>query len=202
MQVIKRMALSGWLLPRGLALCAVLIMAGGDSAAEWLRYDRVALAQGEYWRLLTAHLTHLGWSHLLLNLAGFFLLQVLVGDVLSRSGWLLLMFCSALCISGGLWLFDPQLRWYVGLSGVLHSVLLGGAILLVLGGNREGIYLLAIILGKLLWEQLAGPMPGSEATAGGKVIVNAHLYGAIAGGLFVVLLWSRPGWRGRFVRQV
>ncbi len=197
MQVIRRVTVSGWSLPLGLVLCAVAIMAGGDSVAEWLRYDRVALAHGEYWRLLTAHLTHLGWSHLLLNLAGLFLLQALVGDVLSRCEWLWLMLFSALCISAGLWLFEPQLRWYVGLSGVLHGVLLGGALLQSLGGHREGVYLLVITLAKLLWEQLAGPMPGSEATAGGKVIVNAHLYGAIAGGVFVMLLWSRPAWRRR-----
>lgn len=197
MQVIRRITVSGWSLPLGLALCAVVIMAGGDSAAEWLRYDRVALAHGEYWRLLTAHLTHLGWSHLLLNLAGLFLLHALVGDVLSRREWLWLMLFSALSISAGLWLFEPQLRWYVGLSGVLHGVLLGGALLLTLAGNREGVYLLVITLAKLLWEQVVGPMPGSEATAGGKVIVNAHLYGAIAGGVFVMLLWSRPAWRRR-----
>lgn len=200
MQVFWRLIPAGWALPLALALCSVLIMFGGDNAAQWLRYDRLAIMQGEYWRLLTAHLTHLGWSHLLLNLAGLFVLWALVGDVLSRSGWLLLLFVSALTISAGLWLFDPQLRWYVGLSGVLHGILLGGALLLTLSGSREGIYLLLVTVGKLLWEQLVGPMPGSEATAGGKVIVNAHLYGAVAGGVYVLLLWYIHSWRRHFVQ--
>ncbi len=200
MQVFRQLILAGWALPLLLSFCIVLIMLGGESASQWLRYDRLAIMQGEYWRLLTAHLTHLGWSHLLLNLAGLFLLWILLGDVLSRTGWILLLLVSALAISAGLWLFDPQLRWYVGLSGVLHGMLLGGALLLALNGSREGIYLLLVCVGKLLWEQFMGPMPGSEATAGGKVIVNAHLYGAVAGGVFVLSLWSRNGWRKCFVR--
>ncbi len=199
MQVFWRLIATGWGLPLLLALCLILIMLGGDNAAQWLRYDRSAIMEGEYWRLLTAHLTHLGWSHLLLNLAGLFLLWALVGDRLNSTGWLLLMFFSALSISAGLWLFDPQLRWYVGLSGVLHGVLLGGALLLALSGSREGIYLILITAGKLLWEQLMGPMPGSEVTAGGKVIVNAHLYGALSGGIVVLLLWSRREWRQHFI---
>lgn len=200
MQVFGRLIRAGWALPLLLSLGIVLVMLGGDSASQWLRYDRLAIMQGEYWRLLTAHLTHLGWPHLLLNLAGLILLWMLLGDVLNSTGWILLLIVSALAISAGLWLFDPQLRWYVGLSGVLHGILLGGALLLALSGSREGSYLLLICVGKLLWEQLVGPMPGSEATAGGKVIVNAHLYGAIAGGFFASVVWSKNSWRKRFVR--
>lgn len=200
MQVFRRSILARWALPLLLSFCIVLIMSGGESASQWLRYDRLAIAQGEYWRLLTAHLTHLGWSHLLLNLAGLLLLWLLLGDGLNRAGWILLLLISALSVSAGLWLFDLHLRWYVGLSGVLHGILLGGALSLAFNGSREGIYLLLISVGKLLWEQLVGPMPGSEATAGGKVIVNAHLYGAIAGGVFVLLIYSRPRWRRRFMQ--
>ena len=199
MQVFWRLIAKGWGLPLLLALCLILIMLGGDGSAQWLRYDRAAIMGGEYWRLLTAHLTHLGWSHLLLNLAGLFLLWALVGDRLNCTGWLLLMLFSALSISAGLWLFDPQLRWYVGLSGVLHGVLLGGALLLALSSSREGLYLILITAAKLLWEQLMGPMPGSEATAGGKVIVNAHLYGALSGGVVVLLIWSLRKWRQHFI---
>ena len=35
--------------------------------AEWQRvlwYDREAVAAGEYWRILTGNLVHLGWMHL------------------------------------------------------------------------------------------------------------------------------------------
>ena len=34
---------------------------------------------------------------------------------------------------------------------------------------------------KIIFEQIYGPLPGSEQSAGGPVVVDAHLYGAIAG---------------------
>ena len=43
-----------------LAACAllVLITLTGETGRVLLRYDRVALADGELWRLITAHLVH------------------------------------------------------------------------------------------------------------------------------------------------
>jgi hypothetical protein len=38
-----------------------------------------------------------------------------------------------------------------------------------------------VVVGKVAYEQIAGPLPGSEATSGGAVIVDAHLYGIIGG---------------------
>jgi hypothetical protein len=49
----------------------------------------------------------------------------------------------------------------------------------------------AVVVGKLLYEQLVGPLPGSESVAGGTVIVNAHLYGAVGGGLAAFFFWHR-----------
>ncbi len=41
--------------------------------------------------------------------------------------------------------------------------------------------LLVAIMLKLTWELFMGPIPGSESTAGGPVIVQAHLYGSMGG---------------------
>jgi len=52
-----------------------------------------------------------------------------------------------------------------------------------------------LLLGlKLAWEQLAGPLPGSEALSGGPVVVDAHLYGTSAGllGVWLLELRRRP----------
>jgi hypothetical protein len=50
-----------------------------------------------------------------------------------------------------------------------------------------GYILLLGIGSKLIWEQLAGPIPFSESTSGGTVLVDAHLYGSI-GGLLTQLI--------------
>ena len=41
--------------------------------------------------------------------------------------------------------------------------------------------LVLLLAAKLFWEYMNGPLPGSESMTGGRVIVEAHLYGAMAG---------------------
>ena len=63
-----------------------------------------------------------------------------------------------------------------------------------LGSDRaESIVILALIFGKIAYEQFAGPVPGSEFASGGPVVVDAHLYGAIGGLAGGILLWRRVG---------
>jgi len=177
-----------------LTLSAVIIGLGlpGDGVQEWLRYDRTAILDGQWWRLLSAHLVHLGGPHLAMNLAGLWLVWALVGAALSERSWLVLLFADALITGLGLLIFTPQLGWYVGLSGVLHGLLVAGTIAEIRAGRRGSWLLLAAVAFKLAWEQLAGPLPGSEASAGGTVIVDAHLYGALGGLLLSPLLPPRP----------
>ena len=149
---------------------------------------------GQWWRLLSGHLVHLGWSHLMLNLGGLALAWLLVGRLFSASFWVLLLLICALSTSLGLLFFNPLLDWYVGLSGVLHGLLLAGGVVSALRGEREAWLLCALVAGKLLWEQLLGPLPGSSDAAGGTVIVDAHLYGGVSGlvaGLLAVAM-ARP----------
>lgn len=165
--------------PLLLAVLCLLLAATGDWAREWLRYER-ALLPSEPWRLLTAHLVHLGWSHLLLNLAGLGLIWGLVGEYLDTRRWIAILMISGFGVSAGMWAVDPHLQWYVGLSGVLHALLVAGA--LAGAGQRTGemTVLLALVSIKLAWEQVSGPLPGSEISAGGPVVVDAHLFGALA----------------------
>jgi len=153
----------------------------GSDVTLWLRFDRNAILSGEIWRLLTGHLTHLGWSHLVMNAVGLALIWVLFGQRLSNKRWIQTIIISALFISLLLLTLNPQLRWYVGFSGVLHAMFVIGCIYDLKTGRWDAKLLLLIIVAKLAWEQVIGPLPGSETTAGGTVIVDAHLYGAVAG---------------------
>ena len=45
----------------------------------------------------------------------------------------------------------------------------------------NGFILLLLLVAKISWEQFSGPVPGSELTSGGPVVVDAHLYGALGG---------------------
>lgn len=157
-----------------------------------MRYDREAVGSGEVWRLVTGHFVHLGWSHLGLNLAGLVLGTWLFGSDRSPLQWLLATFVSALACGGGLWLLSPNVGWCVGLSGVLHGLMVVGFGGWILAGERWAIWLLAVVVGKMAWEQMGGAMPWESTLAGGRVVTEAHVWGAIGGALF---LGSDAIWR-------
>ncbi len=164
-----------------LSFSILAVAAAGLPTSIWLRYDHTAVMQGELWRLLTAHLVHLSWSHALMNTAGLALIAVLFMRELPLRAWLLGGVLGALGVSLCLLWLNPQIAWYVGLSGVLHAWLVMGAIADIRSSGRLGWVVISVVIAKLVWEQWIGPLPGSSFTAGGPVIVDAHLYGTVAG---------------------
>lgn len=175
-----------WLLG---AAAIVLSLAGGPSSPA-LRYERAAVLAGEWWRLLSGHLVHLGVSHLVLNLAGLALIGWIFGPGLRAAAWLWMLLASVIALGAGFLLLSPQLNWYVGLSGVLHGLLLGAALLDRGFGRGLRLALVLGVLAKLAWEQWAGALPFTAEAAGGPVVVDAHLYGALGGlaaGLLLLL---------------
>ncbi|MEM1262087.1 MAG: rhombosortase [Pseudomonadota bacterium] len=159
----------------------------GDPVETRLRYDRSLIGTGELWRLITGHVVHLGLRHALLNVVGLVLVGLLFAPFITVTDWVRTSIVAALTISAGLFWLSPTVAWYVGFSGVLHGLFVAGAMAMAGRERTLAILLLIGLAGKLFFEQVAGPVPGSEQTAGGPVIVDAHLYGAIGGWLAATL---------------
>ena len=153
---------------------------GGDPAWEALRYERSAIIEGELWRLVTGHWVHLGWSHLAVNLAGLLLVWSLWGRALQNLQWLVCILWIALAQSLLLLALNPEIHWYVGLSGLLHGLFAVGALLQLRSDPLVGGVALAVLTGKLLLEALnlsgGTTIPGID-----QVVEEAHLYGAVSG---------------------
>ncbi len=156
------------------------------SLSAVFRFDRELIGQGEIWRLISGHLTHLNWTHLVLNMLGVAIVAIFFSNYQSTRYWLLAMLFIAISSSLGM-LIDGQLERYVGFSSVLHGLFIIGGRLEMSRYKLSGIMLLAVLIAKLLWEQLFGAMPGSESMIEGHVALNSHLYGAIAGALYLLL---------------
>ena len=191
---VKDKLLNAHLLPVVLALIVVSLALAGNSATELFRYHTTEIKSGEIWRLITGNLVHLSWSHTLMNLLGLGLIWGLFWDCFSPKQWLLVSISSGLSVCLGLLILNPELVWYVGLSGILHGLFLAGAVGGIRRGDRREIILLVAIVGKLIWEQVYGALPGSADMAGGPVVVDSHLYGAIGGAMVGLLLKPRM-WR-------
>jgi rhomboid family GlyGly-CTERM serine protease len=165
-------------------ICFSLQSAGLVSSFQ---FDRGLIDQGHYWLLLSGHLVHLNWAHWALNMAGLVIVAVFFSLYGSLLDWLFVLLFSAVVIGLGLYLFHPELIWYVGLSGVLHGLFIYGAIREIRFYPVSGYILLLLLSAKLFWEYMNGALPGSEQMTGGRVLVEAHLYGAIAGLVAVFL---------------
>ncbi|HED33631.1 MAG TPA: rhombosortase [Gammaproteobacteria bacterium] len=159
----------------------------------WFRFDRQLIEQWQLWRLLSGHLTHLNWSHFWLNMAGMFMVAYFFSEYKTTGYWAGALLFIALGCSAGLML-DNQLDRYVGLSGVLHGLFIIGGRWELTRHKASGAVLLVLIVGKLIWEQLYGALPGSESMTGGRVAVNAHLYGAIAGMVYLGVIGQVSRW--------
>jgi rhomboid family GlyGly-CTERM serine protease len=157
----------------------LLLAVGGDELRALGRYERGAIDAGEYWRLVSGHLVHLGVGHLWPNLAALAIIGVLFDEVLRGSDWWRTAIASAAAIDAGLYALEPDVLWYVGLSGVLHGFVAAGALVLLLERQALGVVLGVGLVAKLAFEQLVGALPFTAESVGGPVIVAAHLYGSL-----------------------
>jgi rhomboid family GlyGly-CTERM serine protease len=177
----------GWAL-LGACVSLGLVELGGEPLRAALSYQRTAIAAGEWWRVLTAHFVHLDANHALLNTLGLVLMWALFARDYSPLRWLAIYLVAALAISLGLFVFDPQIEWYVGASGALHGVMAAGTLAHLRRRDLDGWILAVFILAKLSYEQVAGSMPFAGTA---NTLVDAHLYGAIGGLALALCLRSR-----------
>ncbi len=179
--------LQSHLFPLLLSSIVLIVATLPDSVENLLIFHRQKLLSGEVWRAISGHLVHLDWPHLLMNLIGLWMIVWLAENLITTLEWFFTLAASSLLISFSLLIFS-NVDWYVGLSGVLHSFLVLVACKLIIHKRAIGWLLLLFILLKIGWEQWQGASPELEQLIGGKVILDAHLFGAIAGFTIIPLL--------------
>jgi rhomboid family GlyGly-CTERM serine protease len=142
-----------------------LLMAGAAAAvaliprrSAWLIFDRPAILSGQVWRMLTGHWVHFSTRHLVYDLiplcvAGW----IIEARGVPRFGW----FCGLApwVISAALLVFEPQMRFYGGLSAMGVALV----VLLALDGlgdpppwRRVCVAALLGVAGKIVFELAAG----------------------------------------------
>ncbi|MBV1883227.1 MAG: rhombosortase [Pseudomonadales bacterium] len=165
-----------------LFLLILILAALEPKAGDFLRFDRHAIEAGQWWRLISGHLVHLGWAHSFLNLTGLGLITVIFQRELSgRNDSGALLFCI-LCTSFGIYCFSPSMIWYVGLSGSLHGYLIYYLIKGYKVSPIISVGALSVITGKVIWEQTPWANTSStEQLIGGAVAIDSHFYGSVAG---------------------
>src|SRR4051812_19921003 len=122
----------------GIAVLLLLPEIDGEAARAALRYERMAIAAGEWWRLITAHFVHIDLEHTLLNIMGVVLMWAIFARDLSPRQWLTVTIVVLLTIDAGLWFHDTGVHWYVGASGLLHGFMAAGTCAHLRRGDLDG----------------------------------------------------------------
>jgi rhomboid family GlyGly-CTERM serine protease len=149
-----------------------------------LEYRR-ALAASEPWRLLTGHFVHITLMHAILNAVALALLGRLFADRFKPVELFGILAVAPLVVSILFWLLLPELQWYRGLSGVLHSVYFAGCVVWIAAttGRARWLPIAALIGGtvKVLVEQPWDASFPVHELLRVAVVPQAHLIGAIVG---------------------
>lgn len=141
-----------------------------------------AVAQGDWWRLITGHWLHFTLYHLAINTLAFVIITALFFTQEPVKNYLLSLFLLSLVLGLALMLFKPEYSPYVGLSGLLHGLLAQGIILSKAYTRPIKSIALVLLFLKLLYEQ--SPWYSSadlEVAVGAQIATEAHAIGAFLG---------------------
>lgn len=164
-----------------LLFCVMALFHNAVNSA--FEYSRAGISRGEIWRIVSAHVVHTNAIHGVMNAAAWVLIMGVVGQQLSWKRWGLAVFTMGVGISIFLFLWNPEIKGYVGFSGVLHGLLSLGLMFSVVV-SKDKLHAVALVLfaAKIIREQLPGfNIQHLDHLIDAPVVVDAHLYGAILG---------------------
>ncbi len=172
--------------------------ARGDKGEGWvmeyLAQDRVAVWEGQYWRLITAVFAHTMFIHFAMNMAG----HVLLGRVMERilGSWRFLCLYLVSGLAGSLFLqMVSDAGVGVGASGAVYGV--AGALLLVAHGRTlrgdlfPGRKFLWVTFTIVAMDQVFAYV-WEKANPSMRIANSAHLGGLLCGAVLGYVLTPRP----------
>lgn len=147
------------LLPRRTLSFTILALASylflGSAPEAWV-FDRTAIAQGEWWRLVTGHWMHSDGTHAFWNIGALTLLGTLLEKRL-HGNLILALVIGILGVDLWLWWGDGRLLYYCGLSGILNTLLAVGLVHLWYDLRQPLVWLVGIgAVAKIVVEISAG----------------------------------------------
>jgi rhomboid family GlyGly-CTERM serine protease len=188
-----------WLWPALLALGSGALLFADPATIAAMCYDRVAVAQGQWWRLLTGNFVHLGFWHYSLNVASLVLLVALCPEPVPHWDWLARIVFVSIGTCLGLYWGAPWVPSYVGLSGMIYGLFFLGLGAQALRRDRIAWACLLFLAARIGWEFVMGIPASEERLVGGRIVPESHLYGVVAAAVYAAAItvgvWSSSKWR-------
>jgi rhomboid family GlyGly-CTERM serine protease len=152
-------------------------------------FDREAVNQGEFWRLLTSHFTHSSGSHALWDILAFSAVVYWLGRV-SVKQVIVAVFVGIAAVDFLLLSAYSSLEYYCGLSGILFSPLMFACYHFWQSNKGViGVLPFVICIAKVIWEASAKSMLFVDT--GWYAYPEAHQAGVLAGLICCTVLHFR-----------
>ena len=113
--------------------CFVLTLVQPNLQGDLALY-RIAVNDGQYYRLLTVALVHGGWVHLICNMLALFSIGTPIENFYGKNKYVFILLTSLIAGSLASYLFNPLNTYAVGASGMIFGLF--GA--LAVTGKRMG----------------------------------------------------------------
>ena len=152
---------------------------GGSTLLQEGSVSRATIADGEYYRLLTAGFMHAGFFHLLFNMLSLWILGSLLEPAVGRLRFGLIYFVSLLAGSFGALLVEPNSPT-VGASGAIFGLMAAAAIV----ARNRGMSIMESGLGIWIVLNLVITFTVPNISIGG------HIGGLIGGGVCALVLFD------------
>jgi membrane associated rhomboid family serine protease len=154
---------------------------GGSTLLTEGALSRAAIADGEYWRLITAGFLHAGFFHLLFNMFSLYILGTMLEPAIGRVRFALIYFVSLLAGSFGALLIESNpTALTVGASGAIFGLMSAAVIVM----RNRGISPMESGLG--LWIGLNLLLTFTIP----NISIGGHIGGLIGGALAALVLFD------------
>lgn len=169
--------------------------------SRWMFNAYQIARRNEYWRFITSGFVHADWGHLIFNMISLYFFGQLMEQVVGREYYLVLYLVGIIVSEIPSYLKHRNNPNYnsLGASGGVSAVVFAGIVFFPL--NPIYIFFIPIGIPGFLFGLLYMLYSYYEANRGGSYVNHsAHLWGALFGVTFVVILF--PGAVPRFFEQV
>ena len=152
-----------------------------------------ALAEGQWWRLITFPFVHISWYHLLLDAGAFFILYGELTEIRTSHRFFCLMCSTAVSLAVAL-LFSPMIETLGlgGLSGTAHGLMAFCGLKMMNNKTerRTGQVIFWLVVAKSIWEAISGQVVFGFMHMGlcGAPQAACHLGGVLGGTLAFLIL--------------
>lgn len=161
-------------------LCLIIYYISASNITV-LDYNRELVINGELWRLVSGNFNHTNIYHLLLNMSALAVICGLHYRYYNSTAFLSLVLLLSIGVGAGIFYFSPSTHLYVGLSGILHGIIIVGAIIDATKGFYTGYILIIGTILKVINEQLFNSPIELSQLIEAEVLTEAHLYGLVSG---------------------